>query len=223
MAIYIVEDEANISEIEKYVLVNSGYEVECFENGNDFFRACEKSLPQLIILDIMLPGQDGLTILKILKSDDKTKYIPVILVTAKSTEMDKVKGLDMGADDYMTKPFGTMELVARVRALLRRTEKDEELQELVYKEIFIDEEKREVKINEEVCNLTFKEFELLKYLVLNAGIVLSREKLLENVWGYDYEGESRTVDMHIKTLRQKLGDKGNYIKTIRSVGYKIGE
>lgn len=222
MAIYIVEDESNISEIESYVLTNSGYEVECFDNGNDFLQACKKSIPSLVILDIMLPGQDGLSILKTLRKVEATKNIPVILVTAKSTEIDKVKGLDSGADDYLTKPFGTMELVARVKALLRRSDSGKQEQYLEYKNIFMDDEKREVKIDGQTCDLTFKEFELLKYLILNAGIVLSREKLLENVWGYDYEGESRTVDMHIKTLRQKLGTNAEYIKTIRNVGYKIG-
>lgn len=223
MAIYIVEDEMNISEIETYVLKNSGFEVECFENGADFLDACSERLPSLVILDIMLPGLDGISVLKTLRGQDRTKNIPVILVTAKSTEIDKVKGLDMGADDYLAKPFGTMELVARVKALLRRTNSDEQSQSLEYKGIEIDQEKREVKSGGELCSLTYKEYELLKYLLLNINIVLSREKILGNVWGYDFEGESRTVDMHIKTLRQKLGANGEYIKTVRNVGYKIGD
>lgn len=223
MAIYIVEDEQNIREIETYILENSGYEVVSFENGADFLKACNKELPQLVLLDIMLPNQDGMSILKTLRKQDRTKELPVILVTAKSSEIDKVKGLDMGADDYLSKPFGTMELVARVKALLRRSNTDIEIKSLNYMEISIDEQKREIKLDGKPCNLTYKEYELLKYLIVNVNIVLSREKILENVWGYDFEGESRTVDMHIKTLRQKLGLQGEYIKTIRNVGYKLGE
>ncbi|SHI69170.1 response regulator [Parasporobacterium paucivorans] len=223
MAIYIVEDELNIAEIEAYVLRSSGYEVECFENGTDFLNACRKELPQLAILDIMLPGQDGISLLKTLRGHESTKEIPVILVTAKSSEMDKVKGLEVGADDYLTKPFGTMELAARVKALLRRSEKQEKSDLIQYKEIQIDEDKHEVRVQGEPVNITYKEYELLKYLIINKEIVMSREKLLENVWGYDYEGESRTVDIHVNTLRKKLGKQGEYIKTIRSVGYKVGE
>lgn len=223
MAVYIVEDEANISEIESYVLRSSGYEVKCFENGTDFLDACRNELPQLVILDIMLPGQDGISILKTLRSQEATKEIPVILVTAKSSEIDKVKGLEVGADDYLTKPFGTMELAARVKALLRRSEKQEKSNLIQYKEITIDEEKHEIRAGGELVTVTYKEYELLKYLIINREIVMSREKLLENVWGYDYEGESRTVDIHVNTLRKKLGSLGEYIKTIRNVGYKVGE
>lgn len=223
MSIYIVEDEDNIREIETYILSNSGFAVESFSNGADFLNACEKQLPQLILLDVMLPNQDGISILKRLRSQGNTKEIPVILVTAKSSEIDKVKGLDSGADDYLTKPFGAMELVARVKALLRRTAPEVSIAVQSYKEISIDEEKREVRLDGNPCILTYKEFELLKYLISNVNIVLTREKLLEHIWGYDFEGESRTVDMHIKTLRQKLGSYGQYIKTVRNVGYKIGD
>lgn len=177
----------------------------------------------MLILDIMLPDEDGLSILKKLRADDKTKNIPVILVTAKSTELDTVKGLDMGADDYIAKPFGVMELVSRVKALLRRTEKQQQFSGMSYQNISIDDEKHIVTVDGEHRELTFKEYELLKFLIMNKGIVLTREKIMNKVWGFEYEGESRTVDMHIKTLRQKLGESGSVIKTIRNVGYKLGE
>jgi len=219
--IYIVEDDVNIREIEHYALKNSGFDVKDFESGKGLEEALAKRIPSLIILDIMLPDEDGLVILKKLRSDKKTKSIPIIMVTAKSTELDKVKGLDQGADDYMTKPFGVMELISRVKALLRRASSLEDSLLITCGEITLDVEKRTVMVNDEVCSLTFKEFELLKMLLTNNGIVLSREKIMDQVWGFDYEGESRTVDMHIKTLRQKLGDAGSKIKTIRNVGYVV--
>lgn len=221
--IYIVEDDNDIREMEGYALKNSGFEVNLFPDGEEFFTALKKELPDLVMLDIMLPGEDGLAILKKLRSSEATAVIPVIMVTAKTSEIDKVKGLDMGADDYITKPFGVMELVSRVKALLRRCENKLDTKPLIYKDIVIDDHKRKVTVGGKSCVLTYKEYELLKYLVVNKDIALSREKLLVKVWGYDFEGESRTVDMHIKTLRQKLGEAGNYIVTVRHVGYKIGE
>lgn len=221
--IYIVEDDKNIRELESYALQSSGYEVKSFENSNDFYNACKEQLPELVLLDIMLPEEDGLDILKNLRNQEKTRDIPIIMVTAKTTEIDKVKGLDSGADDYLSKPFGVMELISRVKALLRRTRRIENNKVLSFGDIILDDERHSVTVEGKDCELTFKEFELLKYLLYNQRIVLSREKIMEQVWGFDFEGESRTVDMHIKTLRQKLGAGGNAIKTIRNVGYKIGD
>lgn len=217
--IYIVEDDRSISEIESYSLKNSGYEVAVFENAASFYEALENQVPQLVLLDIMLPDEDGMTILKKLREGVATRRLPVILVTAKTSEMDKVKGLDQGADDYLTKPFGVMELISRVKALLRRSEGVGEEKFLSLGKIFLDNEKHAVYVKDEPCDLTFKEFELLKLLLQNAGIVTSRDKILNKVWGVDFEGESRTLDMHIKTLRQKMGEEGNHIRTVRNVGY----
>lgn len=219
--IYIVEDDMNIREIQRYALKNSGFEVMDFECGKDMYKALEKRMPNLILLDIMLPNEDGLDILATLRKNKATKKLPIIMVTAKTTELDKVKGLDLGADDYMTKPFGIMELISRVKALLRRTTDIEESAVLAHGEIVLDTDKRSVKVQDRLCELTYKEFELLKMLLLNRGIVLSRDKIMDQVWGFEYEGESRTVDMHIKTLRQKLGEAGSVIKTVRNVGYVI--
>lgn len=219
--IYIVEDDQNIREIETFALKNSGYSVVDFECAKDFFAKIEERIPNLIILDIMLPDIDGLSILKKLRSRVETRHIPVIFVSAKTSEIDKVKGLDLGADDYLTKPFGVMELISRVKALLRRSSAFENEKFFTLKEIFIDDEKRAVYVNDHAIELTYKEYELLKLLMMNTGIVLTREILMEKVWGTDFEGESRTLDMHIKTLRQKLKEGGSYIKTIRNVGYMI--
>lgn len=221
--IYIVEDDSDIREMESYALKNSGYEVISFPDSTDFYAACEKNVPKLIMLDIMLPNEDGLSILKKIRANERMQNVPVMMVTAKTSELDKVKGLDMGADDYITKPFGVMELVSRVKALLRRCEKKENPVILEYGGIRVDDFKHKVSVNGEACVLTYKEYQLLKYLIANKDIALTREKLLEKVWGYDFEGESRTVDMHIKTLRQKLGEAGSIIKTVRHVGYKVGE
>ena len=221
--IYIVEDDIDIRELEGYALKNSGYEVMSFGESQAFFNACNETVPSLVLLDIMLPNEDGLSILTKIRADERMQKVPVIMVTAKTSEIDKVKGLDMGADDYISKPFGVMELVSRVRALLRRCEQKQELTVLEYHGITVDDFKHKVTANGEPCVLTYKEYELLKYLLANKDIVLTREKLLEKVWGYDFGGESRTVDAHIKTLRQKLGDCGSVIKTIRHVGYKVGE
>lgn len=223
MLIYIVEDDTDIRELEAYALKNSGYDVQSFSESKSFFKACLTELPQLIILDVMLPDFDGLSVLEKLRQDAVTKSIPVILVTAKTSEMDKVKGLDMGADDYITKPFSVLELISRVRAILRRCSSDIKQDIITLGGIVFDDSKHIVTSNGEQCTLTFKEYELLKYLLKNKGMALTRENIILNVWGYDFEGESRTVDMHITTLRQKLGDCGNLIKTVRNVGYKVGE
>lgn len=219
--IFIVEDDENIREMESYALRNSGYDVIGFASGRELSEKLSTTVPELILLDIMLPGEDGLSILKRLRTSEKTRRVPIILVTAKTTELDKVRGLDMGADDYISKPFGIMELVSRVKALLRRVGRDEQI--LSYGAIKLDEKARKVSVSGSDVELTFKEFELLRFLLTNAGQVMGRDRILSDVWGFDYEGESRTVDMHIKTLRQKLGEAGSLIKTVRSVGYMIGE
>lgn len=220
--VYIVEDDNNISEIESFALKNSGYITEVFETGKIFFKHLQNKKPDIVLLDIMLPDMDGLEILKKMKNTPDYKKIPVIMVTAKTTEIDKVKGLDLGADDYISKPFGIMELISRVKALLRRTLNLEEEKVLFYESVVMDVEKRAVYVNNDAVELTYKEFELLKLLLQNSGIVLRREVIMDRVWGTEFEGESRTLDMHIKTLRQKLGDGGAIIKTIRNVGYEIG-
>lgn len=220
--IYIVEDDRDIREMEIYALKNSGFEVEGFENARELYEAMAKKLPRLILLDIMLPGEDGLSILRKIRENSRTKGIAAIIVTAKNSEIDKVKGFDLGADDYIVKPFGIMELVSRVKAILRRCNPSAD-NIITYGDIEINNYKHTVSIAGEPCVLTYKEFELLKYLAANSGLALSRETLLDNVWGFGYEGETRTVDMHIKFLRKKLGDKGSLIKTIRNVGYKFGD
>lgn len=219
--IYVVEDDVNIREIETFSLKNSGYKVEGFECAKDFWSRSYEKVPDLIILDIMLPDEDGLAIIQKLRKRAETRYVPVIMVTAKTTELDRVKGLDSGADDYLVKPFGVMELISRVKALLRRSMQMQEIKQLSVGEILLDEEKRSVIVGEESVILTYKEFELLKLLMYNAGIVLQREDIMVRVWGMDYEGESRTLDMHIKTLRKKLGEAGKQIKTVRNVGYRL--
>ena len=219
--IYIVEDDLNIREIETFALKNSGYSVVDFECAKDFYKKLDEKVPNLIILDIMLPDEDGLSIVQRLRKKADTKNVPVLLISAKTSEIDVVKGLDMGADDYLTKSFGVMELISRVKALLRRSSYSENEKVLSLREILMDDEKRSVYVNDEAIELTFKEYELLKLLLINSGIVLTREKLMEKVWGTDFEGESRTLDMHIKTLRQKLKSAGSYIKTVRNVGYML--
>ncbi|MBQ1271130.1 MAG: response regulator transcription factor [Clostridia bacterium] len=218
--IYIVEDDDNIRQMEAYALKGSGFETMEFVSGSEFFTQCEKQVPKMVLLDIMLPGIDGLTILKKIRETPALTNVGVIMVTAKSTELDAVMALDRGADDYIAKPFGIMELLSRVKALMRRVDN---VKTTVYTlgGITLDDERHSVKINEDDCLLTFKEYELLKHLIINRGIVLSRDRIMDVVWGTDYEGGSRTVDMHIKTLRQKLGDEGSHIKTVRNVGYKI--
>lgn len=217
--IYIVEDDQNIREIESFALKNSGYRVMDFECAKDFYKKIGEKVPQLILLDIMLPDEDGLDVVRKLRGMPETRKIPIILVTAKTTEIDKVKGLDIGADDYITKPFGVMELISRVKAVLRRSKGMDEDKVLALADLYIDNEKHMVYIKEEPCELTYKEYELLKLLLLNTGIVMSRDIIMERIWGTDFEGESRTLDMHIKTLRQKLKDADVTIKTVRNVGY----
>lgn len=222
--IYVVEDDKNIREIEAFALKNVGYQVEDFECAADFYTRLSERIPELVLLDVMLPDEDGLEIVKKLRNKADTKQIPIIMVTAKTTELDKVKGLDSGADDYMTKPFGVMELISRVKALLRRSStKENEEKVLTLGEVSIDRERHAVSVDGQPCELTYKEYELLKLLMMNAGIVTTREVILERVWGTDFEGESRTLDMHIKTLRQKLKSAGSMIKTVRNVGYIMSD
>jgi two-component system alkaline phosphatase synthesis response regulator PhoP len=204
-----------------FALKNSGYRVEGFGNAKDFFAKLSEKTPDLILLDVMLPDLDGLSILKKVRTVPDTKKTPVIFVSAKTSEIDKVKGLDMGADDYLAKPFGVMELISRVKALLRRSNAASEEKTLALGEIQIDNEKHCVYVGNRLCELTYKEFELLKMMMQNVGIVLTRDRIMDRVWGTDYEGESRTLDMHIKTLRKKLGEEGIRIKTVRNVGYVL--
>ncbi len=218
--IYIVEDDSDIREIETIALKNSSHSVCSFERAKDFYKKMEEKLPDLVILDIMLPDEDGYRILKKLRSDPKTSKVPVIMVTAKTTEMDMIRGLDDGADDYIRKPFSVMELVTRVKALLRRTDTGEQ-EVLKIGNITLDHKRHQVLSAGEMVELTYKEYELLRYLMINPNIVLSREAIMRQVWGTDFEGESRTVDMHIKTLRQKLGEEGGRIRTVRNVGYVL--
>lgn len=217
--IYIVEDDQNIREIETFALKNSGYTVYDFENAKGFYKQLDEKIPNLIVLDIMLPDEDGLSIVQTLRKRVDTKDVPIILISAKTREIDRVKGLDMGADDYLCKPFGVMELISRVKALLRRSYNNTNDSLLSVHEIRLDDEKRTVYVHDEVVELTYKEYELLKVLLINHGIVLTRDKLMEKVWSTDFEGESRTLDMHIKTLRHKLLSAGSHIKTVRNVGY----
>ena len=224
--IYCVEDDDGIRELITLALSTADFEVEGFEESSSFNVRIKNKIPDLILLDLMLPKTDGMTILKELKKNSNYCHIPVIILTAKSMELDKVKGLESGADDYITKPFGVMELIARVKAVLRRSEKNISGNDVMkYGGLVLDYSKRTVVFNGNPVNLTYKEFELLHYLMLNKDIVLSRDKILSEVWGYDYEGETRTVDMHIKTIRQKLDAVGcnNYVETVRSVGYKFQE
>jgi len=224
--IWIVEDDEDIREIVMYALRTASFEALGFDCSDAFFAMLENkgiSSPDLVVLDIMIPGDDGLTILKRLRQNPHYHSLPVIMLTAKDREHDKVKGLDLGADDYLTKPFGVMELISRIKALLRRSSfSPSNLQCYSYQNIQLDHTRRAVTVDGAAITLTYKEYELLHYLIINTDIVLRRDKILETVWGYDYEGESRTLDMHIKSLRQKLGDAGELIKTIRNVGYKLG-
>lgn len=220
--VYCVEDDESIRQLIVYALKNDGFEAEGFEDGNKFLSKVHSLMPDLILLDIMLPGEDGLEILEKLKTDSTLKDIPVIMLTAKTSEFDKVKGLDMGADDYISKPFGVMELISRVKAVLRRTSIPSPSNVLSLDDISIDYEKRIITTEGKTIDLTYKEFELLYYLLKNQDIVLTREMIMNQIWGFDFEGETRTVDVHIATLRQKLGEKGKLIQTIRNVGYKVG-
>lgn len=220
--IFCVEDDGNIRELVVYTLNTTGMEARGFENGSELMKALASEMPELVLLDIMLPGEDGLSILKKLKSSSKTKQIPVIMVTAKGAEYDVVKGLDAGADDYVTKPFGIMELVSRIKAVLRRTKTEQSLDVYEVENLKMDLKKHKVKVDGETVVLTLKEFELLKRLMMHQNMVLTRDRLLEEVWGYEFAGETRTLDVHIRSLRQKLGTAGELIQTVRGVGYQIG-
>lgn len=218
--IYIVEDDESIREIETIALKNSNYIVSAFENAKEFYKKLDELVPDLILLDVMLPDESGYDIVRKLRKRPATQDIPIIMVTAKTTEMDMIKGLDGGADDYIKKPFSIMELITRVKALLRRTAK-EEPKLLKLDDLVIDHERHVVTVNNESVDLTYKEYELLRLLMGSQGIVMTREVIMRSVWDTDFEGETRTVDMHIKTLRHKLGDYGSRIKTVRNVGYVI--
>ncbi len=220
--IYLVEDDASIRELVAYALNNSGFEAEGFAAPADFWKAMEHRRPQLVLLDIMLPGEDGLQILKKLRSAPATRRLPVIMVTAKGSEYEKVMGLELGADDYIPKPFGMMELVARVKAVLRRSGSLPQEEAVSAGPIRIFPEEHRVEVDGREVALTLKEYELLSMLLRNRGVVLTRDRLLEEIWGYSFDGENRTVDVHIRTLRQKLGPAGDRIETVRGVGYKIG-
>lgn len=218
--IYIVEDDESIREIETIALKNSNYIVSAFENAKEFYKKLDELVPDLILLDVMLPDESGYDIVRKLRKRPATQNIPIIMVTAKTTEMDMIKGLDGGADDYIKKPFSIMELITRVKALLRRTAKDEP-KFLKLDDLVLDHERHVVSVNNEPVDLTYKEYELLRLLMGSQGIVMTREIIMRSVWDTDFEGETRTVDMHIKTLRHKLGDYGSRIKTVRNVGYVI--
>ena len=220
--IYIVEDDESIREIETIALKNSNYIVSAFENAKEFYKKLDELVPDLILLDVMLPDESGYDIVRKLRKRPATQDIPIIMVTAKTTEMDMIKGFDGGADDYIKKPFSIMELITRVKALLRRTAK-EEPKLLKLDDLVIDHERHVVTVNNEPVDLTYKEYEILKHLIRNKGIVLTRDRLMEIVWGYNFEQGNRTVDVHIQSLRKKLGTAGEHIKTIRNVGYKVGE
>ncbi|MDD6655948.1 MAG: response regulator transcription factor [Lachnospiraceae bacterium] len=218
--IYIVEDDESIREIEEFALMNAGHKVVGFPDAKSFYKKMEDVFPDLILLDVMLPDESGYDIVRKIRKNADIKRVPVIMVTAKTTELDLVRGLEDGADDYIKKPFSVMELITRVKALLRRTEPPE-IKTLSLDGLTINNEKREVRVDDEIVELTFKEYELLQLLLINKGMVMSRDTIMDHIWGISYEGESRTLDMHIKTLRQKLGDYGSRIRTVRNVGYVI--
>ena len=221
--IYCVEDEKNLRDLLVYTLETTGFQALGIADGKALQEALKKETPELILLDIMLPGEDGYKILEKLKSTPSTREIPIIMVTAKEAEFDKVRGLEAGADDYITKPFGMMEFVARVKAVLRRCgQKNQENKLLQHEDLCVFVGKHEVRYKGVKIDLTRKEFELLQYLLENKGIVMTRNQILCRIWGYDFDGETRTVDVHVRTLRQKLGEAGNYIETVRGVGYRIG-
>lgn len=220
--IYCVEDESNIRELLVYTLEATGFKAKGFADGKGLWAALKEQIPDMILLDLMLPGEDGYSILEKLKKDENTRDIPIIMVTAKDAEYDKVKGLEAGADDYITKPFGMMEFVARIKAVLRRTNRNSNTdKELKCGDLRILVGRHEVFWKDEKIELTRKEFELLIYLVENRGLVMSRNQILCQVWGYEFEGETRTVDVHVRSLRQKLGEAGNMVETVRGVGYRI--
>ncbi len=219
--IYIVEDDSAIRELEQYALQSSGYDVMSFESSEAFWQAMRLSKPELVILDVMLPGEDGFSILKKLRNTPSLHKLPIIMVTAKSSELDTVRGLDSGADDYITKPFGIMEFLSRIRATLRRSAPEARPSVFSFHEILLDNARHNVTVNGAPVDLTYKEYSLLHLLLENTNLVVTRETILQVVWGTDISVESRTVDMHIRTLRKKLGSSGRYICTVRKVGYKL--
>ena len=221
--IYCVEDDVNIKDLITYTLNNTGFRAVGFPDGEALFKALIKEKPELILLDIMLPKESGIDILQRIRHNAETSKIPVIMLTAKNNEFDKVIALDNGADDYVTKPFGMMELISRIKAVLRRTNDNISTDVLSYKDINIDEGKHEVKLNGKLVTLTVKEFELLRMLMKSANHVLTRDVLLQKIWGYDFDGETRTVDVHIRSLRKKLGVHGDHILTVHGLGYKLGK
>ena len=218
--IYIIEDDESIREIEEFALKNAGHKVLGFGDAKSLYKKLDEIIPDLCLVDIMLPDENGNEIVRRLRRSADTKRMPVIMVTARTTELDLVKGIEDGADDYIKKPFSVMELIAKVKAMLRRTE-PEEIKLIEFDGLTLNNEKHEVAIDGNPIELTFKEYELLQYLLINKGIVLSRDSIMDRIWGINYEGESRTLDMHIKTLRQKLGEYGSRIRTVRNVGYVI--
>lgn len=221
--IYLVEDDKNIRDLVVYTLNSAGLETKGFERVSEFWKEMRENIPDLLLLDIMLPDEDGLSVLKKIREDKNLKRLPVILLTAKGSEYDKVIGLDAGADDYIPKPFGMMELIARVKALLRRTAPEEPDTDYEIGNLYVSPSKHIVKVDGKQIVLTYKEFELLNYFLDNMDMVLTRDKILSKIWGYNFDGETRTVDVHVRTLRQKLGDAGDIIETIRGVGYKISK
>ena len=220
--IYCVEDDTDIREIEQYTLQSMKMETQVFADGTSFFAAVEKRVPDLVVLDIMLPDMSGIDILKRLRTGSRTRHVPVIMATAKGTEYERVSALDMGADDYLTNPFSLMEMVARINAVLRRCQGNMPTEEITFGSLSLDEASHEVKIDGKLIDLTLKEYELLHLMLKRQGRVFTRDQLLDHIWGTDYDGENRTVDVHIRTLRQKLGEMEYIIKTVRGVGYKVG-
>ncbi len=221
--IYLLEDDESIRNFVCYALNNSGYETKGFERPSQFWAALEEEIPSLLLLDIMLPEEDGLDILKKLREKSKTKSMPVIMLTAKATEYDKVLGLDSGADDYISKPFGMMELMSRIKAILRRVGSETDHSEYTVGELYVCPDKHIVRVSGRDVTLTFKEFELLCLMIQNRGTVFTRDQILQRIWGFEFDGENRTVDVHIRTLRTKLGVAGEYIETVRGIGYKVSE
>ena len=221
--IAVVEDDSSIRELLCYTLNNTNFEAQGFEDGRQFFEFLENNIPKLILLDIMLPQEDGIEILRKIRGNRRTAKIPVIMLTAKGTEYDKIIGLDAGADDYVSKPFGVMELISRIKAVLRRYGVENEIEKYSYKNLIMDDVAHVVTAEAITIDLTFKEYQMLKILLKNIGKVLTRDNLLQQIWGYDFDGETRTVDVHIRTLRTKLLSCGEYIETVRGVGYKISD
>ncbi len=219
--IWCVEDDSSIRDIEVYALTSTGFEATGFEDGDSFWNALQSEKPKLVILDVMLPGKDGVTLLKMMKASEQFRDIPVIMATAKGSEYDKIQSLDLGADDYLVKPFGVMEMVSRVKAVLRRCKPTKETHQLKMNGLVLDPDEHTVTIDGERVILTYKEYELLHLFLSQPGIAFTREQLLANVWNTQYIGETRTVDMHIRTLRQKLGNYGHIIETVRNVGYRL--